>query len=82
MLSPPPPPPLREGADSGAFDIFMGARVKFPTSGHLVKVTFPKSPLIFLTQQTILDVKIPTLGELHHVKFLCLQPWGLTLTGA
>ena len=38
-----------------------------------------------LTQQTILDVKIPTLGELHDVKFprvAPLPPWGLPMIGA
>ncbi len=46
------------------------SRVEFPTPGHLENVKFHICPLKFLTQQTILDVKIPTLGELHDVKFL------------
>ena len=29
------------GADPGDFDIFMEARVKFPTPGHLGNVKFP-----------------------------------------
>ena len=58
-------------ATPGKFEIFRSSNVNFPTPGHLVNVKFPISPLKFLTQQTILDVKIPTLGELHDVKF----PW-------
>ena len=42
--------------------------ISLPLGTGLVNVKFPISPLKFLTQQTILDVKIPTLGELYDVK--------------
>ena len=54
---------------------FLEAR-KFPTAGHIVNVRFPISRLKFLTQQTILDIKIPTLGMLHNVKFLWVAQQG------
>ena len=58
------------GATPGEFENFRSSNVNFPSPGHLVNVKFPISPLKFLTQQTIFDVKIPTLGELHDAKFL------------
>ena len=64
----------------GEFDNFRSSNVNFPTPGHLVNVKFPISPLKFLTQQTIFDVKIPTLGELHDAKFPWVAPpqsWGI-----
>ena len=62
--------PQGGGRPSG-FWHFLEAKVKFPTPGHLVNVKFAIYLLKFLTQQTILDVKIPALGEFHDVKF----PW-------
>ena len=61
-------------ADSGAFKIFIEAKVEFPIPGHQMNVKITMSTLKFLTQQTILDVKILTLGELHDVKFLWVPP--------
>ena len=69
------------------FDIFKEARVKLPRTWTPTPVAseceISPSPLKFLTQKTILDVKIPTLVELYDVKFswvACpLPPWGKPL---
>ena len=62
------------GADPQGFDIFWKPKSNSPPPGHLVNVKYAIYPLKFLTQQTILDVKIPTLGELHDVKFPWVSP--------
>ena len=49
------------GADPGDFDIFMEAKVKFPTPGHLGNVKFP--PLgDFVLLATCLSSQIPDPG--------------------
>ena len=53
--------------DPGDFDIFMEARVKFPTPGHLGNVKFP--PLEdFVLLATCLSSQIPTQVQRSTVK--------------
>ena len=40
-------------ADPGEFDIFMRARVKFPTPGHLENVKFPPLGTAFCPKQVL-----------------------------
>lgn len=46
----------RDGADPGEFDIFVKARVKFPTPRHLLNVLAPIWPLS----------EFPTLGQIPN----------------
>jgi len=48
-------------ADPGDFDIFIEARVKFPTPGHLVNVKFPHPSGKFFCKRHVLE-QIPDPG--------------------
>ena len=54
------------GQPQGNLDFWGKPESNSPPLG-LVNVKFHISPLKFLAQQTILDIKIPSLGELHDV---------------
>ena len=55
-------------ADPVDFDIFMEAKVKFPTPGHLGNVKFPPLRDFVLLATCLKVVKFPTQGQRSTVK--------------